>query len=113
MDLLTQHQHLSQPVLFDIPYVRLLPFVHQAGQQAFGVINDLRCRLPKRRIGIIAKSHDASIRDLLAKEVSQPELLRFGVRPGREGIAAEAVDGYDTVLRVASAKCLSNVARWS
>lgn len=53
------------------------------------MINDLRCRLPKRRIGIIAKSHN----DLFTVW----KLSRFGVRAGREGIADEAVDGYDTV----------------
>lgn len=46
---------------------------------------------------IITEGHDAGIRDLLREKVSQPELLGLRVSPGGEGIAAEAMDGYDTV----------------
>lgn len=51
-----------------ILYLRLLSLVHQAGQQAFGMINDLRRRLSKRRVGIVAEGHDASIGDLLGRK---------------------------------------------
>jgi hypothetical protein len=82
-----------------ILYLRLLSLVHQAGQQAFGMINDLRRRLSKRGVGIVAEGHDASIGDLLGEEISQPERLRFGVCPGGEGVAAEAMHGYNTIAR--------------
>src|ERR1700761_1666282 len=80
-----------------ILYLRLLSLIHQADQQAFSMINDLRRRLSKRHVGIVAEGHDAGIGDLLGEEISQPELLRFRVCPGAEGIAAEAMDGHDTV----------------
>ena len=60
------------------------------------MINDLRRRLSKRRRSVVAEGHDASIGDLLGKEVSQPKGLRLRVCPGCDGITVEAVDGYDT-----------------
>lgn len=63
------------------------------------MINNLGGRLPKCRVGIIAESHDAGIRDLLGKKVFQPELLGLRVCPGGESVAAKAMDGHDTVAR--------------
>jgi hypothetical protein len=73
-----------------IRHLCLFPLVHQARQQAFGMINDLRRRLSKRSVGIVAE-------DLLGEEISQPEPLRCQVCPCGEGIAAEAMEGYDTI----------------
>jgi hypothetical protein len=61
------------------------------------MINDLRRRLSKFGVGIIAEGHDTSIGDQLRKKISQPELLGLWVGPGGEGIDAEAMDGQDTV----------------
>lgn len=61
------------------------------------MVHDLRRRLPKRDVGIVAEGHDARVRDFPGEEVSQPELVRLRVCPGRNGIAAEAVDGNNTV----------------
>jgi hypothetical protein len=61
-------------------------------------------RLFQRDVGVVTEGHNASVRDLLGEEVFRPERLRFRVRPGREGIAAEAVDGHDTKGRPQFAK---------
>jgi hypothetical protein len=68
------------------------------------MINNLRGRLSKRDVGVVAENHDASIEDLVEEEIFQLEGLRLRVRPGSEGIAAEAVDGHDTNVRLRLAK---------
>lgn len=68
------------------------------------MIDNVGGRLSKRRFGVVSEGHDAGIGDLLGKEVFQPELLRLGVCPGREGIAAETVDGHDAVVNLQLAK---------
>jgi hypothetical protein len=68
------------------------------------MIDDLRRRLSKRSVGIVAKGHDARIGDLVGEEVFQQERLRLRVCPGGEGVTAEAVDSHDTKLRQRLAK---------
>ena len=64
------------------------------------MVDHLRRRPSKGQGGIVAEGHDAGIGNLLREEVFQPKRLRFGVCPGGEGIAAEAVDGHNTVARL-------------
>ena len=100
IQLLSDHQHLLHQVLYRNVYLGLLPLVHQAAQQAFGMVNYLRRRLPKRRIGIVAKGHDASIGNLQREEVFQPERLRFWVCPGGDRASAESMYRHDTEARL-------------
>jgi hypothetical protein len=64
------------------------------------VVNHLRRRLTERGVGIVAKGHDAGIRDLEREEIFQPERLRFRVGPGVGRVAAESVDGHDTMKKL-------------
>lgn len=89
---------LHAPCVTIILYLGLLSLIHQADQQAFGMIYDFCGRLSKGDVGIVAKGHDPGIRDLLREEISQPALLRLGVCPGVDGIAAEAMHGHDAVV---------------
>lgn len=90
----------SSPVL----YLRLLSFVHQADQQAFGMINHLRCGLSECGVSVVAKGHDAGIRDMQRQVIFQPECLRFRVCPGRNRVATESVHGHDARERLRSAE---------
>lgn len=54
-------------------------------------------RILKRRSRIISKSHDPSLRDIMRKKVSQPQLLRFRFRPRSELLAVETMDCNDTL----------------
>jgi hypothetical protein len=63
------------------------------------MVNDLCGRLSERYVSIVAEGHNASIRDLLGEEISQPQLLRVRVHPGNNCITAEAMNGYGTVRR--------------
>jgi hypothetical protein len=73
----------------------LSSLVHRAAQQDLSMIDDLRGRLSKCRVGVVAESEDTGIEDLLGEEIFQPD-LRLRACPGREGVAAEAVDGHDS-----------------
>jgi hypothetical protein len=68
------------------------------------MIDNLRGRLSKRDVGVVAEGHYTSIGDLLGEEIFQPERLRLRVCPGGKGIAAEAVDGHDTNSKAAVSK---------
>lgn len=102
--------NISLPLPYTvILYLGLLSLIHQAGQQTFGMVHDLRGRLSKGGIGIVAEGHDASIGDLLREEVFQPERLGFGVCPGSKGIAAETMNGHDTVVEDVSESARATV----
>ena len=97
VDLLRQYELFSHSALHYMQYLRFSSLVHQADQQAFGMIDDLCHRPSKRRVGIIAECHNTSIRNLLGREIPQLELLRFRVCLGGEGIASEAMNSHDTI----------------
>jgi hypothetical protein len=96
LNLLSQYQYLIHTLICHIVYLRLFSRAHQAGQQAFSVVNRLRHRLSKGCGRVVAEGHDTRIGDLLGKEVLQPEGLRLRVCPSVDGITAEAVDGDNT-----------------
>ena len=81
-------------------YLRLFSFVHQTTEQAFGMIDDIRHGLSEGCGGIVAKRHDASIRNLLREEIFEPECVRFRVCPGWSQIAAESVNSHDARERL-------------
>jgi hypothetical protein len=68
------------------------------------MVHHLRRRLSKCGGRIVAEGHETSVGNLLGKEVFQPEGLRLWVCPGRNGIAAQAVDGHNTKGRLRPAK---------
>ena len=80
-----------------IVYFGPISFIYQASHQAFGMINNLGCRLSERNVGI---GHDVRVGDLREENIFQPGLLGLRVCPGGDGVAAEAVDSPDTKMRL-------------
>jgi RES domain-containing protein len=63
----------SSSVSLTYIYLRLIPLVYQAAQQAFRMINNVRRRLSESGGSIVTEGHDTSIGNLLGKEVFQPK----------------------------------------
>jgi hypothetical protein len=78
------------------------------------MISNLRTRLSKHGVGVVAEGHKASIGNLLREEIFQPELLRLWMYPGGEGVATEAMDSHNTKvgLRLAKADCIMGDRGW-
>ena len=104
INLLLEHYFLLHSVSRRILYLWLLSLVHQAAEQTFGMIRHLCRRLSKRRVGVVAERHNASIGDLLGQEVFQPERLRFRMCPGLDPVTAQSVHGHDAKARMWSVK---------
>jgi hypothetical protein len=56
----------------------LFSFVHQTARQAFSMIDHVRDRLSEGSGSVVTKGHDASIGNLLGKEIFQPKCMGFG-----------------------------------
>ena len=54
-----------------------------------------RC-VAKRRISVVSKRHDSSIRYVMWKEVFEPEGIRLVVCPGVLRVSVQAMDRNDT-----------------
>lgn len=70
------------------------------------MVNHLRHRLSKGGGSIVAEGHNASIRNLLEKEIFQLEYIRFRVCPGVNRIAAKSMHAHNTGAG------MSNSASW-
>lgn len=59
------------------------------------MVNHLRRRLSESGSGVVTEGHNASIGDVFREEIFQPERLRLRVRPGVDGITAQAMQCHD------------------
>lgn len=62
------------------------------------MIDYLRCRFGEGGRGVIAKSQDTGIGNLLREEVFEPEGICLWVGPGVNGIAAQTVNRDNAVV---------------
>lgn len=58
------------------------------------MIDDIGCRPAERGRRIVAEGEYAGVLNLVRQQVLEPELVRLGMCPGFDGVAAQAVHSY-------------------
>ena len=64
------------------------------------MIYDVCGCITKRRTRVVSKAHNADVRDIVGKEVLEPEGLRLALCPGVRRVAVESMDGDDTNSKI-------------
>ena len=59
------------------------------------MIYDVCSCIAKRRARVVSIGHNPDVREVLRKEILEPECLRLAIRPGVRWISVESMDGYD------------------
>lgn len=77
-----------------VTHILFVSFVDQTAQQALRMIDDVGGGPAERGRRVVSKGEYAGILDFVRQEVFEPELVRPGMCPGFDGVAAQAVHSY-------------------
>ena len=77
-------------------YFLRFSLIKKTAEQTSRVIPNICSCIPERNVRIVSKVQDASILEIVRKEVSEPESLSLCICPGLDRISVETMNSNDT-----------------